>query len=301
MPDQLVRALLAPPRVRVVAAVTTETAREGARRHGTVGAATVALGRALTAGVLLATLTKGEERVQVNISGDGPINLVTVDANDAGDVRGRVLPRGVAAPLGTQARPQVSAAIGRGTVDVVRDLGLKEQYRGSAAIVTGEIDEDVEAYLRQSEQLDSALGCEVVVDEGGWIRQAGGLLVQAMPGGEPELIRAVQHQLRTQVLYHGLAGGAPPSGPLELARVVLSDLPIQVLDERPVRFHCRCSAERVRGMLELLDADELAEMIGRGEPAEVICEFCRQSYQVELDELARLREQVAGRGPRQPN
>src|SRR2546430_4103812 len=59
---------------------------------------------------------------------------------------------------------------------------------------------NVEAYLRQSEQLDSALGCEVVVDSGGEVVASGGVLVQALPGGEPDLIRAVQHQLRTSVL-----------------------------------------------------------------------------------------------------
>src|SRR5215813_11184141 len=122
MPDQLVRALLDPPRVRVVAALTTDTVREAARRHGTVGAATVALGRALTSGVLLATLTKGDERVNLQIAGDGPITQISIDANDAGQVRGYVAPRGVAAPLGTQPRPSIAAAVGRGQVLVVRDL-----------------------------------------------------------------------------------------------------------------------------------------------------------------------------------
>ena len=147
MPDQLVRALLDPPRVRVVAALTTDTVREAARRHGTVGAATVALGRALTSGVLLATLTKGDERVSLQIAGDGPIAQISVDANDEGDVRGYLAPHGVAAALGKQPRPQVATAIGRGQVLVMRDLGLKEQYRGAASIVTGEIDEDVDAIL----------------------------------------------------------------------------------------------------------------------------------------------------------
>src|SRR5262245_12635704 len=129
MPDQLVRALLDPPRVRVVGVLGTALVREAARRHGTVGAATVALGRALLSGLLLATLTKDEERVTLHIAGDGPIRQVTVDADGQGRVRGYVSPRGVAAPLGAQPRPQISAAIGRGQVTVVRDLGLREQYR----------------------------------------------------------------------------------------------------------------------------------------------------------------------------
>jgi molecular chaperone Hsp33 len=320
--DELVRALLDPPRVRVVAALTTETVREAARRHGTVGAATVALGRTMTAGVLLATLTKGDERVTLQIAGDGPITQITADSNDAGQVRGYVSPHGVAAPLGTQPRPQVGAAVGRGQVMVVRDLGLKEQYRGSAAIVTGEIDEDVEAYLRQSEQLDSALGCEVVVGEHGAVQHAGGVLVQAMPEGggapttfarrgggvqppgrstgEPELIRAVQHALRTGALYHALAGPTPPADGEAMARAVLEDLALDFIDRRPVRFVCRCSPERARLMLGLLDLDEIDEMMAEGR-AEITCNFCQERYLIDGSALAELRAEVAMRGPREKN
>jgi molecular chaperone Hsp33 len=301
MPDQLVRALLDPPRVRVVAALTTDTVREAARRHGTVGAATVALGRALTSGVLLATLTKGDERVTLQIVGDGPITQISVDANDAGDVRGYLSPHGVAAALGKQARPSVAAAVGRGQVLVMRDLGLKEQYRGAASIVTGEIDEDVEAYLRQSEQLDSALGCEVIVDEHGGVLRAGGVLVQAMPGGEPELIRDVQHQLRTATLYRALDSAQAPANAEGIARVVMGDLALDFLEQRPVKFQCRCSADRATMMLGLLDLDEIDDMIAREGQAEITCNFCSERYVIEKAALAAVRHHIANRGPREKN
>lgn len=301
MPDQLVRALLDPPRVRVVAALTTDTVREAARRHGTVGAATVALGRALTSGVLLATLTKGDERVTLQIVGDGPITQISVDANDAGEVRGYLSPHGVAVALGKQPRPQVSHAIGRGQVLVMRDLGLKEQYRGAASIVTGEIDEDVEAYLRQSEQLDSALGCEVIVDEHGGVLRSGGVLVQAMPGGEPELIRDVQHQLRTAALYRALDRSDAPADAEGIARVVMGDLALDFLEKRPVKFQCRCSAERATMMLGLLDLDEIDDMIAREGQAEITCNFCSERYVIDKASLGAVRHHIANRGPREKN
>ena len=300
MPDQLVRALLDPPRVRVVAALTTDTVREAARRHGTVGAATVALGRALTSGVLLATLTKGDERVTLQIVGDGPISQISVDANGAGDVRGYLSPHGVAAALGKQARPSIAQAVGRGQVMVMRDLGMKEQYRGTASIVTGEIDEDVEAYLRQSEQLDSALGCEVIVDDHGAVVRAGGVLVQAMPGGEPELIRDVQHQLRTGVLYRAMAEDAPADGET-LARAILDDLALDFLEQRPIAFKCRCSAERATQMLALLDLDEIDDMIAREGQAEITCNFCSERYLIDKSALEAVRHHISQRGPREKN
>jgi molecular chaperone Hsp33 len=301
MPDELLRALLDPPRVRVVATVTTETVQAAVGRHGTVGAATVALGRALTSGLLLATLTKGEERVTLQIAGDGPISLITVDADDAGSVRGYLSPRGVPVPLGAQRRPSIAAAIGRGEVSVLRDLGLRERYRGSAAIVTGEIDEDVEAYLRLSEQLDSALGCEVVVGREGEAHRAGGLLMQAMPGGEPELIRAVQHELRTGRLYAALAGSASPADAEALARAVLGELPLTVLDRRPVRFQCRCSQERALSIVAMLEQPELDDLLAREGAAEITCNFCSARYIIDRATLIEILDQQPQRGGRQRN
>jgi len=155
----------------------------------------------------LATLTKGEERVTVQIKGDGPIGSITADANGHGQVRGYVAnpTGGGSLPPG---RPRLATVVGqRGIINVVRDLGLKELYQGQIPLVTGEIDEDVEAYLRVSEQVPSALGCEVVLDDHGAVVAAGGLLLQALPGGEADSLRETQHLLRTGRLYELLAAG----------------------------------------------------------------------------------------------
>ncbi|HJZ87025.1 MAG TPA: Hsp33 family molecular chaperone HslO [Polyangia bacterium] len=301
MADHITRALLDPPRVRVVSTLTTDTVAEAAQRHGLSGVAAVALGRALTSGLLLATLTKGDERVTLHIAGDGPISLITVDANDAGEVRGYLSPRGAVAPLLARPRPQVGPAVGRhGQVSVLRDLGLREQYRGSAALVTGEIDEDVEAYLRVSEQIDSALGCEVVL-QSPRVACAGGVLIQALPGGEPALIREIQHRLRRQELYEALAGPAPPADAVALARLLLPDAALKVIDQRPVCFRCRCSATRARSLLGLLEPAELDDMLARDGGAEVTCNFCCQRYPIDGAALKEIRDAAARRPPRERN
>src|SRR6516162_3872973 len=87
MHDHLIRAIARGAHVRVCSTVTTELVAEGAARHQLSPAATCAVGRALTSGLLLATLTKGGERVTVQLVGDGPIRSITVDASD-GLVRG---------------------------------------------------------------------------------------------------------------------------------------------------------------------------------------------------------------------
>jgi molecular chaperone Hsp33 len=295
MADHLVRALVKDHSVRVVAAISTEAAREAARRHQVVAGGAVALGRVSTAALLLATLTKGGERVTLQISGDGPLGLATADGTDAGDVRAYLARPETLVAGGTKRRVALGDAIGRrGVVNVLRDLGLRETYTGQAPIVTGEIDEDVENYLRLSEQIDSALGCEAVLGDGLELAATGGVLVQCLPGAEESpIVREAQHRMRTGALYDALAGG--PESALELARAVIDpSLELELLDTRPIQFRCRCSAERVSDMLALLGAADLDAMIREDGGAEVVCNFCGETYRISKDQLERLRGHTHG-------
>jgi molecular chaperone Hsp33 len=297
MHDHLIRAIAHEAHIRVVCTVTTDLCIDGARRHKLSPAAGCALGRALTSGLLLATLTKGNERVTVQWAGDGPIGSVTVDANGAGEVRGYALNPG-AGPPHPSGRIRVAETLGqRGVVNVVRDLGLKELYQGQVSLTTGEIDEDLEAYLRASEQVPSALGCEVVLADDGTIAAAGGLLVQALPGGDTDTVREVQHALRTGVLYEALVAGERSARALAERVTVLGALEVMG-DERTVRFQCKCSAARIAETLALLGTVDLDEMIAENKPAEVTCNFCNTLYRIERDELQLIRDRLA---PRQSN
>ena len=300
--DHLIRGVGRNATLRVASVVTTAVTAEAAQRHHLSPPAACAVGRALTSGLLLATLTKGGERVTVQLVGDGPIGAITVDAS-VDDGRGNV--RGYAArpdvgPSHVRGRLRVADTLGRkGVVNVLRDLGLRERYQGQIALTTGEIDEDLEAYLRTSEQVPSALGCEVVLDGDGAVIAAGGVLVQSLPGSDPDSVREVQHALRSGELYRLLAGGVVH--PLELATRISGLDDFEVLGEdRPVRFDCRCSQDRINSMLSLLTTVDLDELISDGKPAEIICNFCNTVYRVERPELERIRALVAG-GPRQSN
>jgi molecular chaperone Hsp33 len=294
--DHLIRAVARQAGVRVACTVSTAVVADGARRHGLTPAATCAVGKALTSGLLLATMTKGGERVTVQVLGNGPIGSITVDATD-GDVRGYAAHPEAGASIVPNG--SVAALVGKsGMVSVLRDLGLRELYQGQVALTTGEIDEDLEAYLRISEQMPSALGCEVVLD-GTRVVAAGGILVQALPGGDPESVRPVQHALRTGKLHELLRSGI--SDPRELATQLYPSEALEVIgDERHVRFQCRCSQERIGEMLRLLGTVDLDEMIADDKPAEVTCNFCNTRYEVPKSQLEKLRAEAAGR-PRQKN
>jgi len=301
--DEIVRCVIPGVAVRIVAALTTDTAREAARRHGARQAGAIALGRGLTAGLLLATLTKDEERVTLQVLGDGPLGGVTVDAHGDGSVRAYVRHPGAgsiaAGGDGPTARPALAAAIGRvGIVSVVRDVGLRDNFSGTTQIRSGEIDEDVERYLTESEQVESALACDAIAGIDGAVTASAGVLVQALPGSDGEIdVDLARGMFGDGALARVVAGGLPASGEELIAAVFRGRLgAIRVLDRRPLRFFCPCSRERAGASLAMLGDADLSAMILDEGKAEVTCDFCRARYEFDDKDLERIRRRSAGAG-----
>jgi molecular chaperone Hsp33 len=292
------RSLIEGGRVRVVVATATQAVREMARRHQTHGVPAVALGRAALAGLLLATLTKDEEQVTLQVLGNGPLAGVTVDARSSGRVRGFVKrPAAVTwnPELASALRLPLGDAIGKqGVVSVTRDLGLPQNYSGQVALSTGEIDEEVEHYLNTSEQIDSVLHCETLVDSEGNVTAAAGLLVQTLPQAQgAAVVEFLRDSLRgpafTAVLRDALA--KDKLDPESIARYALGQFAegIQVLELRAVSFFCPCTRDRAQSTLGMLSQEDLKEMILETNEAEVTCNFCGQQYRFSEIELERIR------------
>jgi len=293
--DEVVRCVLEGLPVRIVAATTTAAVREAARRHEAGPAAALALSRGLTAGVLLATLTKDDERVTLQILGDGPLGGLTVDATAAATVRAYVKhpSGGLKPPPG--GRPSLAAAVGRiGLVNVIRDVGFRQPFSGQIALATGEIDEDVEAYLEKSEQVVSALACDTLFAPDGTLDFAAGILIQALPGSEGAALVAQARALIAGGEFLRALAGARRDAEGVIAAVLGERLgKVQVLDRRPVVFDCPCSRARAGSSLALLGEAELAAMILDDGKAEVTCNFCRARYEFDEAELEIIRRETA--------
>ena len=283
---------------RVVVATATQAVREMVLRHQTHGAPAVALGRTALAGLLLATLTKDEEQVTLQVLGNGPLGGVTVDARSSGRVRGFVKRPGAVTwdrRLASSPRLPLGDAIGkRGVVSVTRDLGLAQNYSGQVELSTGEIDEEVEHYLNTSEQIDSVLHCETLVDSEGHVIAAAGLLVQTLPQAHgTAVVEFLRDALRgpafTAVLRDAMA--RDKFDPESIARAALGQSAdgMQVLELREVRFFCPCTRERAQSTLGMLSREDLKEMILETNEAEVTCNFCGQQYRFSEIELERIR------------
>ncbi len=287
MADGLVRTLAADGTVRGLAAVTTGLVEEARLRHGTLPTATAALGRALTAALLLGGLLKTDERVSLQVSGDGPLGGILVDSTPEGAVRGFVSRPHTHLPP-RNGKLDVGGAVGRGLLCVMRvpPLGEGTTYRSVVPLVSGEIGQDVASYLATSEQTPSAVGIGVFVHPDGRVGAAGGYLLQAMPGTDPAAIDRLERNLE---------GSAPPS---ELVRQgldaramvarLLAGFPIGVLEERTVRFECGCNRDRVESAILAMGCAEVLDVLAGERRAEVTCEFCATRYVVEESELRAL-------------
>jgi molecular chaperone Hsp33 len=298
-PDQILRGLIKGGRARVVVVTATQSVREMAGRHRILGLPAVALGRGAVAGLLLATLTKDEEQVTLQVLGDGPLGGVTVDARSSGRVRGFVKrPEALTwdARLAGATRIAIGEAIGKhGVVVVTRDLGMAQNYSGQVALQSGEIDEEVERYLNTSEQIDSLLRCDTLVDGEGNVTAAAGLLVQTLPQAHgAAIVELVRDTLRgpvfSTVLRNALAEGKLE--PEAIAKATLGQCAdgMQVLDLREVAFFCPCTRQRAEATLGMLRPADLQEMILETNEAEVTCNFCGARYrfsEVELEQLRR--------------
>jgi len=302
-PDRILRGLIEGGRARIVAVTATAAVREMTSRHRTLGLSAVALGRAAVAGLLLATLTKDEEQVTLQVLGNGPLGGVTVDARSSGRVRGFVKRPGAVTWDARQAggpRVSIGEAIGRqGVVAVTRDLGMAQNYSGQVGLQSGEIDEEVERYLNTSEQIDSLLRCDTLVDDEGKVTAAAGLLLQTLPQAHgAAIVEFMRDTLRgpcfSTVLEQALASGQ--LDPEAVAKAALGQCAggMQVLDRREVAFFCPCSRERAAATLGMLRSEDLQEMILESNEAEVTCNFCGAGYRFSEVELEHIRRRHGG-------
>ncbi len=288
----LLRMTAAGDTIRAVAAVTTGVVEEARRRHGTYPTATAALGRTLTAGLLLGATMKDEERLSIELACEGPLKRVMVTTTGKNQVRGYVGRPATHLPS-KNGKLDVAGAVGEGLLCVIRTQPWnKEPYRSIMRIVSGEIGKDIAHYLLTSEQIPSAVGLGVFVNRDGDVGAAGGFLVQLMSGGSEHTIGRIEANVAALPPVTTLVrdGG----GPGEILAAVLAGLDAAPVAEAPVSFACPCDRGRVFGALLLLGRAELDDMIETDGRAEVTCEFCAERYVIERDELATLAAEPAG-------
>lgn len=288
--DYIIRATAANQQIRAFAITSKELVETARQHHNTSPVATAALGRLLTGGAMMGVMMKGDNDIlTLMMKGDGPIHGVTVTADSKGNVKGYVGNPNVIIPANYAGKLDVGAAIGYGTLTVIKDMGLKEPYSSQVPLGTSEVAEDLTYYFATSEQVPSAVGLGVLMSKDNAVKQAGGFIVQVMPFAEEETIQILEERIGkissiTDMLEKGMT-------PEDILKEVMGDMDVQFTDKIPTRFQCNCSKEKIVKALAGISKKELDEIINDGKEINVRCDFCNTDYKFSVEELKTLRNQ----------
>lgn len=290
---------------RVYIADTTDMVQQAADIHDTTPLGTAGLGRVVTGAGLMGIMLKNDsEKLTVNFKGDGPAGQILATAYGDGSVKALIANPHVDLPLNEDGKLDVGGSLGIGELTVIKDIGLKEPYIGTIALVDGEIADDLTAYFYISEQQNSSVALGVKVERDLSVGAAGGMIIQMLPDAAEGVVDALEKMLgdmdpMTTIISRVKARSAGLSGRgllQEIMDEIFKDMPEEfqpeILDTREIKWECDCSRERIEAALATIGSDDLREIIEEDGQAELQCHFCLKKYQFNKDELTEILERL---------
>ncbi|MCX5779313.1 MAG: Hsp33 family molecular chaperone HslO [Firmicutes bacterium] len=275
--DYLLKIMDRGKNIRLYLARTTSLVEEAHRRHGTSAPASAALGRVMTAALMMASDLKGDADIlTLRIEGNGPAGVVLATADSHGGVRGLITNPFADVPSITPGKLAVGELVGTdGYLEVIKDLGMKQPFAGRVPLVSGEIAEDVAHYYLVSEQIPSLISLGVLVNPDLSVQAAGGLFVQALPEASAETLETIEKNIFNLGSLSSLLNVYERLE--DILPLIMRGLEYAVLGEQELAFRCNCNRERLGGILAGLAPEELADNVSPDD-IEVECNFCREKY-----------------------
>ncbi len=288
MADRILRGVSNDGKIRIFAAETTELVNRAQQIHHTFPVATAALGRLLTAASMMGCMLKGEnDSLTLRIKGDGPLEGVIAVANSKAQVKGYCINPAAEVPDKVPGKLNVGGAVGKGTLSVICDLGLKEPYMAQIELVSGEIAEDLTAYYAISEQTPSAIALGVLVDTDGSVMKAGGFILQLMPESTDEDAEKLEKTVAslppiTTMLHDGMSCE-------DIIFKVTEGFDMLVYNKAVTpEYKCDCCRSRVERALISMGKEEMQKLIDEQGSANLTCQFCDKVYDFTKEELCEL-------------
>ena len=289
MPDALLAATNSEAGIALVGAITTGLVAEIRDRRDLWPTATAAVGRLVTGAALFSAALKGNERISLQIAGDGPLGTIAADAwlldERTAGARGYARNGRVELPVDPRGKFDVAGAIGAGSLQVTRSSDIGQPYVGVVPLHCGEIAEDLAVYLAQSEQIPSIVALGVLANPRGVVA-AGGLLARALPGADERALARLEARAASMApVTQLITQGADLS---DLLRELAGDLELRSQHGMDVRFACRCDRTKVEAVLLGLGADELIALTRERDRTEATCEYCKTQYVFTAEEVREL-------------
>lgn len=285
--DYLVRALSADKMIRAFALRSDNLVDEIRRTRDYSPTSLAALGRTINAALLMGDMLKNDDDLlTLQINGDGPIRQILVTSNLKGEVKGYASNPYVILEPNSNNHLNVSKAIGKGKLTVIKDYGLKEPYVSTVNLISSEVAEDITYYYAKSEQTPTACGLGVAFNQDLSIKATGGFLIQLLPNASEEDIDKLEESLKA---IHSVTDILKEKDtPEELLKTVMKGFDIEFLERKEVKFKCSCSYEKGLNTIRSLGKEEILDIIKKEGQAEVDCAFCNKKYIYSKDELEKL-------------
>lgn len=251
--------------------------------HKTSPTATAALGRAITAASMIGTMLPEEkDSLTIGFFGDGGAGKILAVADYFGNVKGYIQNPLVNPPKKANGKLDVGAAVGKGTLSFIKQVGEGEPQTGMSEIVSGEIAEDIATYFAKSEQIPTVLSLGVLVDKDYSCLAAGGILIQLLPFPDEKTVDLIERN--AEKLYNISRLFADGLDNKAIMDIAMQDIPYDAFDTLDVAYKCDCSRERMREKILSLGKAEIANMYNEqeaeGKPRELtaVCRFCNSEY-----------------------
>lgn len=273
----MLRAMSTDGSARIFVLQSTQIVNDAIALHHTAPTASAALGRVLTAASMMGSMLKDKDNsLTLRFAGDGPAGTILAVSDYAGNVKGCIGNPYVDLPLRADGKLNVGAAVGRGSMQVIKDMGMGEPWSGTMNIVSGEIAEDVTNYFAVSEQIPTACALGVLVGTDGKCAGAGGVMIQMLPFAAEQT--AAQFEKNIPLLTNLSAQFAQGKTVLDVMALACRDIPFDVFDELPVAYRCDCSEQRIRNVIRGLGKAEVEDILAEQGQVEVRCHFCNRVY-----------------------
>ncbi|QSX08493.1 Hsp33 family molecular chaperone HslO [Alkalibacter rhizosphaerae] len=285
--DKIVQYRVKGIEAQVIAVNSLEAVKEMQKIHQASYTATAAAGRVLSALAMMTMALKNPaDKISIQITVDGPIKGIVATARENGDVKMDIYQPLIYLPLKDNGKLDVSGAVGKGTLTVVKDMGMKTPYTGTVPLVSGEIAEDFTYYFAASEQTPSVVALGVLIDSQDVVLASGGFMIQLLPGASEETISYLEKRVGELDSVTTMLGKGFDTD--EMITSIFEGKEMETISEKPLQYKCDCSRERIRSGLSLLKKDDLQAMISEDDGAEVLCHFCNSKYHFDRDELGKI-------------